>query len=95
MGSRWCGQVSARVIAKIHNLLTRELSTINHSSAIGELVHAIRIVKPKIIIADSAVLGKLWDALGMLEGRDHPIVLTMISREADCPLVNGCFLGIT
>ncbi|OQE42255.1 hypothetical protein PENCOP_c004G05277 [Penicillium coprophilum] len=62
------------------------VSTINHSSTPKELVHALRIVKPKVIIADVVVLKKLHGALTALELESSVAILTLIQREGSYPL---------
>lgn len=69
-----------------HQLLLN--STINHSSATKELVHALKIVKPKMIIADAAVLNNLHQALATLDLNTPITILTLIERNAHYPLVS-------
>ncbi|OQE25706.1 hypothetical protein PENFLA_c008G10282 [Penicillium flavigenum] len=62
------------------------VSTINHSSTPKEMVHALGIVKPKVIIADVLVLKKLHGALTILDLNASVTILTLIQREANYPL---------
>jgi hypothetical protein len=61
---------------------------INHSSTPKELVHALKILNPKVIIADVAVLNKLHEALTTLDMNSSVIILTLIQREANYPFVS-------
>ncbi|KAJ5130813.1 uncharacterized protein N7515_006852 [Penicillium bovifimosum] len=69
------------------------VSTINHSSATKELVHALKVVKPKLIIADVVVLKKLHEALGELNLGTMPSTLTMIDRKPGYSLFPDDLLG--
>ncbi|KAJ5502771.1 hypothetical protein N7463_005645 [Penicillium fimorum] len=62
------------------------VSTINHSSTPKELVHALKILKPKVIIADVVVLEKLHGALTTLDLDTSVTILTLIQREGRYPL---------
>ncbi|CAK7230959.1 hypothetical protein SEUCBS140593_007764 [Sporothrix eucalyptigena] len=60
------------------------VSTVNHSSAPKEIVHALKIVKPRLLIVDVAVLDKVRRAF---EGLDvSPAVMTLVERVPDTPL---------
>lgn len=63
-------------------------STINHSSATKEMVHALKIVKPKMVIADPAVLNNLHQALATLDLNTPITILTLIERNARYQLVS-------
>ncbi|OQD87458.1 hypothetical protein PENSOL_c077G02615 [Penicillium solitum] len=69
------------------------VSTINHSSATKELVHALKVVNPKLIIADVLVLEKLHEALGELKLGTMPTILTMINRKTGYSLFPDDLLG--
>ncbi|KIW18423.1 hypothetical protein PV08_02711 [Exophiala spinifera] len=57
------------------------VSTINHSNTDDELAFAIKIIKPKIIIADATVKTKLDKALKIINGTSQgTLVMTLLSR---------------
>jgi 4-coumarate--CoA ligase len=60
------------------------VSTVNHSSAPKEIVHALKIVKPRLLIVDVAVLDKVRRALAGLDV--SPAVMTLVQRVPDTPL---------
>ena len=69
-------------------LLTIGQSTINHSNTAEELTFAIKMIKPKIIIVDSAVKPKLDEAVRQAGVTPERLkIMTLISRVQGHPLV--------
>ncbi|KAL4891168.1 hypothetical protein BDV59DRAFT_209287 [Aspergillus ambiguus] len=68
------------------------VSTINHSSSVKELAHAIDIIKPKFFIVDAAVEHKLRAVLEH-RGRKTTNIMTMIERVDNYPLFPTDLLG--
>ncbi|KAJ5447490.1 hypothetical protein N7445_002311 [Penicillium cf. griseofulvum] len=66
------------------------VSTVNHSSTPKELVHALKILKPKVIIADIAVLNKLHGALNTLNMNTSSVILQKELRSFPEDLVKSC-----
>lgn len=60
-------------------------STINHSSTAKEIEHALKIVKPKLMLVDVAVLDKVRRLLRSLDS--SPKIMTMIERVSGHLLV--------
>ncbi|CAK7237389.1 hypothetical protein SCUCBS95973_009942 [Sporothrix curviconia] len=60
------------------------VSTINHSAAPKDLVHALTIVKPRLLIVDAAVLGKVRGALASLASSstltETTDIMTLVER---------------
>ncbi|KAL3460061.1 hypothetical protein BJX64DRAFT_300962 [Aspergillus heterothallicus] len=55
------------------------VSTINHSSSAKEIAHALKVVKPQLVIVDSIYEKKLREALS-LEHYGKVTIMTMVSR---------------
>ncbi|KAL1891322.1 hypothetical protein Sste5346_007782 [Sporothrix stenoceras] len=62
------------------------VNTINHSSTPKEMLHALQIVKPRLLIVDVAVLDKVRRAVDSLDSVDKPAIMTLIKRVPETPL---------
>lgn len=81
------------------SLFTKDTSTINHSSSLHDLVKAIKVVGPELIIFDPVVEQKLYGACKLLEEDGHKTpsrMMSLVSRTKDFPLVTYLtFLNIS
>lgn len=74
------------------------MSTINHSSAPKEIAHALKIVKPRLLIVDVAALDKVRGALASLDAPANataPEIITMVDRVPEHSLVSCVLLVAT
>lgn len=65
-------------------------STINHSSSVHEIAHAIKVIRPQLFIVDGAYKTKLHEALRLEKYADVP-TMTMGSRVDNQPLVRSAW----
>jgi hypothetical protein len=79
LGSWWDCQVSVLLRISVERTRLTRSSSINHSSSAKEIAHALKVVKPQLIIVDSIYEKKLREALS-LEHYGKVTIMTMVSR---------------
>lgn len=63
------------------------VNTVNHSSTPKEMLHALQIVKPRLLIVDVAVVKKVRQALESLDKSiPTPAIMTLVERVEGTPL---------
>jgi hypothetical protein len=78
----WAAGGVVRLVLTFHTCvvkITNLYSTINHSSSVKEIAHAVKVIKPHFFIVDGIYQRKLREALNLAQ-HGEVTISTMVSR---------------